>query len=64
MVEDEQHVPDSEKGGQWRTGAAVDLLGALGPSFLGFPVVVAGAGALVAVEPRWHAEALGAALVA
>lgn len=40
------------------------ILGALGPSFLGFPVVVAGAGALVAVEPRWHAEALGTALVA
>jgi len=43
----------------------VDLaLGALGPSFLGLPVVVAGAGALVAVEARRHAEARGAALVA
>ena len=46
-------------------GTGVDLhLGALGPSFLGLPVVVAGAGALVAVEARRHAEALGAALVA
>ena len=40
------------------------MLRALGPSFLGLPVVVAGAGALVAVEARRHAEARGAALVA
>ena len=37
---------------------------ALGPSFLGLPVVVAGAGFLVAVGSWRHAEALGAALVA
>jgi len=37
---------------------------ALGPSFLGLPVVVAGAGVLVAVGARRHAQALGAALVA
>jgi hypothetical protein len=50
---------------EWRPGLVgwTDL-GALGPSFLGLPVVVAGAGALVAVEARRHAEALSAALVA
>lgn len=40
------------------------LLGALGASPLGLPVVVAGAGLLVAVGARRHAQALGAALVA
>lgn len=37
---------------------------ALGPSFLGLPVVVAGAGVLVAVGARRHAQAHRAALVA
>ena len=37
---------------------------ALGPSFLGLPVVVAGAGFLVAVGSQRHAEALCAALAA
>ena len=46
-------------------GTGVDLhLGALGPSFLGLPVVVAGALALVAEVARRHAQARVAALVA
>jgi hypothetical protein len=40
------------------------LLGALGASPLGLPVVVAGAGVLVAVGARRHAQARRAALAA
>jgi hypothetical protein len=55
------------RAGGWITGTGRPMHGpswALGPSFLGLPVVVAGAGVLVAVGARRHAQALGAALVA
>lgn len=42
----------------------MENLWALGPSVLGLPVIVAGADTLISIEPRRHAQALFAALIA
>jgi len=55
---------EQEAGTGRKAHACMHASWAFGTSSLGLPVVVAGAGVLVAVGARRHAQALGAALVA